>query len=328
MILTYIVIFVLLFALELIYFKIADHYNIIDKPNNRSSHTTITLRGGGIIFYFGALIWWLHCDFTNPFFFIGLSVISIISFIDDIHSLTPKFRLSLQLLSILLMVFQLLKDNSILENDNYLIITVIIIFSLFITTGAINVFNFMDGINGITGGYSLIVLLSLIYPYFQINDKDVIQLLYISIIAVIVFCFFNFRKKAKCFAGDVGSVSIAFILFFLIGKLIFITKDFSWLTLVVVYGVDGVMTIFHRILLHENLSQPHRKHAYQIMANELKIPHIIVSLIYMTIQTIINIIYSIYPTYLSMIMCILILCLSYLFFMKKYYHLHSNKNNK
>lgn len=328
MILTYIVIFVLLFALELIYFKIADHYNIIDKPNNRSSHTTITLRGGGIIFYFGALIWWLHCDFTNPFFFIGLSVISIISFIDDIHSLTPKFRLSLQLLSILLMVFQLLKDNSILENDNYLIITVIIIFSLFITTGAINVFNFMDGINGITGGYSLIVLLSLIYPYFQINDKDVIQLLYISIIAVIVFCFFNFRKKAKCFAGDVGSVSIAFILFFLIGKLIFITKDFSWLTLVVVYGVDGVMTIFHRILLHENLSQPHRKHAYQIMANELKIPHIIVSIIYMTIQTIINIIYSIYPTYLSMIMCILILCLSYLFFMKKYYHLHSNKNNK
>lgn len=328
MILTYIVIFVLLFALELIYFKIADYYNIIDKPNNRSSHTTITLRGGGIIFYLGALIWWLYCDFSNPFFFIGLSIISIISFIDDIHSLTPKFRLSLQLLSILLMVFQLLNDNHIFENDNYLIIAVIIIFSLFIATGAINVFNFMDGINGITGGYSLIVLLSLIYPFFQINDKDVIQLIYISIIAVIVFCFFNFRKKAKCFAGDVGSVSIAFILIFLIGKLIIITKDFSWLTLVVVYGVDGVMTIFHRIILHENLSQPHRKHAYQIMANELKIPHIIVSIIYMAIQTIINIIYSIYPTYLSMIMCILILCLSYLFFMKKYYHLHSNKNNK
>ena len=328
MILTYLVIFVLLFALELFYFKIADYYNIIDKPNNRSSHTSITLRGGGIVFYFGALIWWLYCDFSYPFFFIGLSVISIISFIDDIHSLTPKFRLSLQLLSLLLMVYQLLKDNSILENENYLIIMAIIAFSLFVSTGAINVFNFMDGINGITGGYSLIVLLSLIFPFFQINDKDLILLIFICIIAVIVFCFFNFRKKAKCFAGDVGSVSIAFILIFLIGKLIFITKDFSWLTLVVVYGVDGVMTIFHRIILHENLSQPHRKHAYQIMANELKIPHIIVSIIYMTIQTIINIFYSIFPTYLSMIMCIIILCLLYLLFMKKFYHLHSNKNNK
>lgn len=318
--------FCLLFALELLYFKIADYYNIIDKPNERSSHSTVTLRGGGIIFYIGAFIWWLYSDFSNPFFFIGLSIISIISFIDDIHDLTPKFRLSLQLLSISLMTFQILIDNNIIENESLLIIMVIFAISLFISAGAINVFNFMDGINGITGGYSLIVLLSLAYPYYQMKDKDLNLLIIVSIIAVIVFSFFNFRKKAKCFAGDVGSVSIAFIIIFLIGKLIFITKDLSWLTLVVVYGVDGVMTICHRILLHENLSQPHRKHAYQIMANELKIPHTKVTTIYMTIQATITIFYFIYPTYLSMIICISVLCLLYILFMKKYYHLH--KNNK
>lgn len=318
--------FCLLFALELLYFKIADYYNIIDKPNERSSHSTVTLRGGGIIFYIGAFIWWLYSDFSNPFFFIGLSIISIISFIDDIHDLTPKFRLSLQLLSISLMTFQILIDNNIIENESLLIIMVIFAISLFISAGAINVFNFMDGINGITGGYSLIVLLSLAYPYYQMKDKDLNLLIIVSIIAVIVFSFFNFRKKAKCFAGDVGSVSIAFIIIFLIGKLIFITKDLSWLTLVVVYGVDGVMTICHRILLHENLSQPHRKHAYQIMANELKIPHTKVTTIYMIIQATITIFYFIYPTYLSMIICISVLCLLYILFMKKYYHLH--KNNK
>lgn len=324
-ILKYLIILICLFVLELVYFKIADAFNIIDKPNERSSHTQTTLRGGGIIFYLGALIWWFFSGFAFPWFFIGLSIISIISFIDDIHSLTPKFRFLLQLLSILLMIFQLIIIEFSTLDYNYISILVLTLLSVFIATGAMNVFNFMDGINGITGGYSFVVLLSLLYPYHQLNDKILTLLIILSILAVTVFCFFNFRKKARCFAGDVGSISIAFILLFLLGKLIFMTKDLSWLTLMVVYGVDGVMTIFHRLLLHENLSQPHRKHAFQIMANELKIPHVIVSIIYMTLQIISDILYFKYPGYTSMILCLFILCTSYILFMKKYFHLHLAK---
>lgn len=324
-ILRYLIIFICLLVLELVYFKIADTYNIIDKPNERSSHTLITLRGGGIIFYLGALFWWLYSGFAYPWFFFGLSIISIISFIDDIHSLSPRFRILLQLFSILLMIVQLFIIEHSMLDYNFISILGLTLLSVFIATGAMNVFNFMDGINGITGGYSLVVLLSLAYPYHQMNDKNLTQLIIITILAVIVFCFFNFRKKARCFAGDIGSISIAFILIFLLGKLIFMTKDFSWLTLMVVYGVDGVMTIFHRIMLHENLSQPHRKHAFQIMANELNIPHVVVSIIYMSLQIITDIFYFIYPGYMSMIICLFILCTSYILFMKKYFHLHMTK---
>ena len=65
----YLIILVLLFLAELFYFHIADKYNIIDKPNERSSHTRITLRGGGIIFYLGALAYFL----TNqlPLVYVG-----------------------------------------------------------------------------------------------------------------------------------------------------------------------------------------------------------------------------------------------------------------
>ena len=82
-------------------------------------------------------------------------------------------------------------------------------------------------------------------------------------------------------------MSIAFILLFLIGKLIIQTEDFSWIILLVVYGVDSVLTIIHRLMLHENIGLPHRKHMYQLMANELKIPHVVVSLIYMAVQSVV-----------------------------------------
>lgn len=102
------------------------------------------------------------------------------------------------------------------------------------------------------------------------------------ILADMVFCCFNFRPKgkAKCFAGDVGAIGVVYILLFLIGALILRTGDITWLIFLLVYGVDGCLTICHRIMLHENLGEAHRKHAYQIMANELKIDHVKVALLY------------------------------------------------
>ena len=268
----YLIILVLLFLAELFYFKIADKCNIIDKPNERSSHTRITLRGGGIIFYFGALAYFLTNHWEYPWFILALTLITFISFVDDIRSISQSLRLMLHFTAMVLMFYQW---------GLFTLPWWWIIVALIVCTGIINAYNFMDGINGITGGYSLVILAALAYINTEITQFVEPALIYTVLCSVLVFCFFNFRKKAKCFAGDVGSVSIAFILLFLIGKLILKTEDFSWIILLSVYGVDSVLTIVHRLMLHENIGLPHRKHMYQLMANELKIPHVAVSLVYM-----------------------------------------------
>ena len=271
----YLIVLVLLFGVELFYFKVADKYNIIDKPNERSSHTRITLRGGGVVFYFGALVYFLTSGFEYPWFMLALTFVAIISFIDDIRSTSQELRLVLHFSAMALMFYQW---------GLFSLSWWWIIIALIICTGIINAYNFMDGINGITGGYSLVVLLSLAYINEEVTPFVEQDLIYTVIMSVLVFCFFNFRKKARCFAGDVGSVSIAFILLFLLGKLIIQTGDFSLIILLSVYGVDSVLTIFHRLMLHENIGLPHRKHLYQLMANELRIPHVMVSVIYMVLQ--------------------------------------------
>ena len=201
-----------------------------------------------------------------------------------------------------------------------------IVIALIVCTGIINAYNFMDGINGITGGYSLVILAALAYVNNEVVTFVEANFIYTVICSVLVFCFFNFRKRAKCFAGDVGSVSIAFILLFLIGRLIIGTGDFSWIVLLSVYGVDSVLTIIHRLMLHENIGLPHRKHLYQIMAHELKIAHVMVSSIYMAVQAIIIVGYIMCLGYGYWYLAgiILLLCFLYICFMKKYFGLHQS----
>ena len=311
----YLIILVLLFLAELFYFRIADKCNIIDKPNERSSHTRITLRGGGIIFYFGALAYFLTNHFEYPWFMLALSLITFISFIDDIRSTSQGLRLVFHFAAMALMFYQW---------GLFSLPWWTILVALIICTGIINAYNFMDGINGITGGYSLVILAALAYINKEVITFVEADFIYTVICSVLVFCFFNFRKKAKCFAGDVGSVSIAFILLFLIGRLIIETEDFSWIVLLSVYGVDSVLTIIHRLMLHENIGLPHRKHLYQIMANELKIPHVMVSSIYMVVQAIIVVGYIMYMDYgyWYLIGTVILLSLIYICFMKKFFRLH------
>ena len=311
----YVIILVLLFLTELFYFRVADKFNIIDKPNERSSHSRITLRGGGIIFYFGALAYFLTNDWEYPWFILALSLITFISFVDDIRSTSQGLRLVFHFSAMALMFYQW---------GLFSLSWWWIIIALIVCTGIINAYNFMDGINGITGGYSLIILGALAYINEEMVSFAEPALIYTVLCSVVVFCFFNFRRKAKCFAGDVGSVGIAFILLFLIGKLILKTEDFSWMILLAVYGVDSDLTIIHRLMLHENIGLPHRKHMYQLMANELKIPHVVVSLVYMAVQAIVIIgyIYCQNWGYLYLLCAILLLSFIYVWFMRKYFRLH------
>ncbi len=315
---TYIIIAALLLILELVYFRIADRFNIVDRPNERSSHNSIVIRGGGIIFLLAAWIWSAFFGFNYPWFLAGLTIVCGISLWDDIHSLPDSVRLIAQFTA----MFMMFADLGMINLENWWMIAP----ALIVCVGIINAYNFMDGINGITSGYSLTVLLPLIVLNHSIHFIEMSYLI-VAAIACVVFSYFNFRPKgkAKCFAGDVGSIGIAFIVLLPLGKLILQTGDLTYILLLVVYGVDTILTICHRIMLHENLGQAHRKHAFQIMANELKIPHEVVSLGYMILQLIISLglIYLSRMHWVYFLVAVIILCIAYLLFMKRYYHLHA-----
>lgn len=276
----YLFIFAVLFVLELVYFKIADHFNIIDKPNARSSHTSVTLRGGGIIFATAGFIFYCSNGFQYSFFIVGLVSIAFISFLDDILTLNNKVRLSVHLLSVLLIFYQ------------WQLFTLpwywLFIAAIFVI-GTINAYNFMDGINGITGGYSLITILTLYFINNQVIEFSSNKLIIITGLSLLVFNFFNFRRKAKCFAGDVGSVSIAFIIIFLIGQLILKTENFAYILLLLFYGLDTATTVFFRKIRKENIFEAHRSHFYQYLANQLKWNHLAISGLYMIVQLLINV---------------------------------------
>ena len=319
--LIYVIIFVLILVLELAYFKIANKFNIIDKPNERSSHSSIVLRGGGLIFLLSLWIWSAFFGFQYLWFLLAVTLIAGVSFIDDIRSLPDSVRLVAQFVAMVMMFFQL----NILHWDMWWIVAL----ALIVCVGASNVINFMDGVNGITGAYAMasLVPLALLNSTMGFVDQN---LIYVVILADIVFCLFNFQPKgkAKCFAGDVGSIGVAYILLFLIGSLILVTGDVTWLIFLLVYGIDGCLTICHRMMLHENLGEAHRKHAYQLMANELKIGHVKVSLLYALLQLTVSLgfIYlcpnTVLAHWIYLVSAIAMLAILYILFKKKYYHLH------
>ena len=319
----------LLVVLELVYFKIADHFNIIDKPNERSSHSSIVLRGGGVIFSLSMVAWAVMVAVQGQWqvvlnylpFLCGLLLVAGVSFWDDVKSLPDSVRLVVQFGAMALMFWSM----GIMHWNMWWIVLV----ALVVCVGATNVINFMDGINGITAGYALAVLLPLVLLNGDLAFVDS-SFLIVAILGVLVFCIFNFRPKgkAKCFAGDVGSISIAFIMLFAIGRLVVQTQDVTYLIFLLVYGVDGCLTICHRIMLHENLGEAHRKHAYQLMANELKIGHVKVSLLYMAMQLVVSLgfIYlcpdSVAAHWGYLVGAMIALGVAYVLFKKKYYHLH------
>jgi UDP-GlcNAc:undecaprenyl-phosphate/decaprenyl-phosphate GlcNAc-1-phosphate transferase len=279
----YIISFTILLISILAYFKIADRFNIIDKPNQRSSHSYVTIRGGGLIFSLAAILWFLIYEFAQPYIIISLISIALISFLDDLMPLSSMIRISVHLFAVSILFWQL----QLFELPWY-----IIALAYLLIIGWINAFNFMDGINGITAIYSLVALSTFLWlvqnstflpiPYIE-------KLLVLLIGSVLIFSFFNVRKKAKCFAGDIGSVGMAFLLAWFLLYLILQTGRIEYILFVVVYGIDSVITIVYRLKRRENIFQAHRSHLYQYLSNELKVPHTIVSILYGITQLLINI---------------------------------------
>ncbi|MFC2187770.1 UDP-GlcNAc--UDP-phosphate GlcNAc-1-phosphate transferase [Peijinzhouia sedimentorum] len=276
----YFFVIIVLFIIELVYFRIAKQYKIVDVPNSRSSHKGEIVRGGGIIFALSAICLEIYLGFPHPYFMAGLIIVSFISFVDDIHSLPNRVRLLVHFLAVALMFL----DTTIIESHWWLLIIMAIV-----VTGFLNAFNFMDGINGITGAYGLITIISLtiineFFIPFIPSELGVFVLL-----GLLVFNYFNFRVKARCFAGDVGSISLPFIIAFFILKLYFISQAPILILLLAVYGVDSVNTILKRVLIGENIFMPHRTHLYQILVHKKQFSHLQVSTIYAFVQLSINV---------------------------------------
>lgn len=271
----YLVFFTVLLLAELFYFKIADRFNIIDKPNLRSSHTQITLRGGGILFPIAVLLGF-GMGYVSWAFALAVLLVAVVSFVDDIRPLSQLPRLLAHLLAIGLVLY----DLQLLTFGWWLLPVVGVL-----VIGWTNAFNFMDGINGITVLYALVSLVS--FRYLPSLAAD-IPMLDLMAIACLVFAFFNLRKRAKTFAGDVGSVAMALFLGYYMVKMILFTQQIGYLLFFAVYGIDAVLTIVNRLRKKENILEAHRSHLYQYLANEKQLPHVGVAIGYAVVQLVVN----------------------------------------
>jgi len=277
MIIELIVLAIILFLIEYFFIQLAPKLNFFDLPNERSSHVKPTIRGGGIIFIFAALLFFIYNQYEFPYLVLALTLVGFISFLDDIKSVSNKIRFAFHLISMLLVFYQLDLFNSL--SPVYLLL------SLIVFIGIMNAYNFMDGINGITALYSLSVLVPLCIT--ETNDSIKTIELY-TIIAVLIFSFFNVRRTALVFAGDVGSISISLLIVFFIISRIQQTFDFTLIGLLLVYGIDTIYTLMHRIYHKENIFKAHRKHLYQFLTNEGRYAQLNISLLYTFIQLGIN----------------------------------------
>ena len=295
----YISIIIILSIVAFIYCKIAIRYNIADTPDLRRSHNTPTIRGVGIIFPLSVVMWFYIYEISSIYFLLGLVLISMVSFLDDLFNLNPINRIIAHILS---SIFLLLQFDLFNFNLLFLFILVILI------VGWFNSFNFMDGINGITSLYSSLCLFTLYIVGYSRNIYD-LQLILIVLLSLLVFSFLNFRKQAIAFAGDVGSISLSYIIAFLMIALILNTNEISYILFLSVYGIDSSITIIQRLFKGENIFKPHRTHLYQYLANEKKWSHLLISIIYFFIQLFINLIvlFVILPSEYSVLLSMLVL---------------------
>ena len=271
----YIIITSLLFAFELFYFKIADRYNIIDKPNHRSSHSKITIRGGGILFPIAMFIAFV-LGYTSWLLTLAVVLVAVVSFIDDIKPLHQLPRFGSQIIAFLLVAY----DLNIFELSLWVLPLLLVLL-----IGWINAFNFMDGINGITVLYALSAIAS--FSVLPVHSSS-LPLLFTMGLSCLVFGFFNVRKSAKTFAGDVGSISLALFLGYFMIKTIVYTGQIGFILFFAVYGIDAVITIFFRIKKKENIFEAHRSHLYQYLVNEHGYSHVLIAVLYALIQLFVN----------------------------------------
>ncbi len=267
----------------IIYLWIARKYNIVDLPNERSSHQDITYRGIGIIIPIVLGVTNLLFPFCSEFFILGLLIAGIAGFFDDLFQLRNAYRLVLYIIAIALCMYGIAPEIAFYN----LGITVVL---LLLITGVVNAFNFMDGINGMTLLYTLVCTVSVMTSERLFNLDLLPQGFYTTIfIVILAIMTLNMRTKAVAFLGDSGSIVLGIICSFMVLRLIWSHGQLGYLGFVLVYGVDSVGTIIYRMLLKQNIFNAHRLHLYQMLTNEKRHNPLKISLVYGGLQVAINI---------------------------------------
>ena len=290
---TYIILFIAFLAVEALYIKVVGHCgSLLKAPNHRSSHTLPTVTGGGIVIYIAAVV---AAVMFMPFdlalsFICPLTLLAAVSFADDIRDLPVASRMVAQIASVNLAILLYTSEWQGLCHLSGLLFLILVALPL---VYIINVYNFMDGISGMHAAYTLVVLGSL-YLWGDWADEWFRPALIVIALGVAAFAFFNFRVPAKCFSGDVGSISAGFIVLFM-----FVCGDmhaelqsiliFTLPMMLSVYLVDGTLTIIRRLINGRNIFASHREHLYQLLANECGIPHLVIASTYALLQLAINV---------------------------------------
>ena len=282
----YLIYFGFLYAgMVLLYIMIAKKLQLTDVPSARSSHRDITITGAGFIF---PIAFFLPLALTGEFIhyrstIAGLLLISLVSFADDLKSVHPVIRVTVQVIAVSLLLWQ---TGGLFKMKTWQIVP-----GFILVVGIINSYNFMDGINGMNALYSLsMISVIAIIRLSGILFLPVPEVFYSLIASLLAFSLFNVRKKALCFSGDIGSISIAYIVSLMIIQVMIATDSAVWILLFGVYGLDSVGTIVLRLIRGEKVWMPHRTHFYQYLVNERKWPHVRVSALYAVMQFVLSII--------------------------------------
>jgi len=260
----YLILFLTSFLLTYFIKEIAIKKSLIAEVNERSSHTVPTPHGGGIAI---AITWFT--GLTYLFFTKGIDVhlyyalmvgvvISVVSYFDDLFELSPKLRLLMQASVALLGLYFLGGFEQInlffFTIDNHVLTNV---FAFFMIIWFINLYNFLDGIDGYAGSEALFLALA---GFFFFGDAHFLVLF----ASVAGFLLWNWHK-AKIFMGDVGSTLLGYNV--AIFTIYYANKEASnfwiWITLFGLFWFDATLTLFRRYKNKERLSQAHKKHAYQ-----------------------------------------------------------------
>lgn len=279
----YVISIVLLVAVELLYFEAARKWHIVDRPNNRSSHHRVALRGAGIVFYAALLLYCLTHHMEYAPMLMGATLLAAVCFADDLHPLPSWLRMVAQIAALVIAFYGQLYALHVWQ-----LLLVVIVF-----VGVMNIYNFMDGINGMLAAYSLVVVGVFGYLNLFVVHFVSTEFLFTVIVSLLVFGFFNFRKNARCFAGDVGSVVMGFVVLFLLMRydmaIVDNGENVSYLCFILVYLADGGLTVAKRFLNGDNILEAHRQHLYETLACDRKVPHLRVATYYALLQLVIDV---------------------------------------
>jgi Fuc2NAc and GlcNAc transferase len=255
------------------YIRYAWHHQVLDIPNARSAHTHLTPRGGGIVFlglWIAALLvaFFLNLIALQTLFIIlpGVVFVATVGFCDDCYQLPARWRALAYLLAAILSISTLGGWNQFLLNENIILPLGMFgsVFAVLLITWSTNLFNFMDGLDGLAASEAIFILTLGGFFLAQVGGESIALSAWLLSAGIGGFWIWN-TPPARVFMGDVGSTALGFIMMLLAfwGEKQYGVPALLWFILYGVFLVDATLTLIRRIMAKEAIYQAHKLHAYQ-----------------------------------------------------------------